>query len=110
MMPVGPLMIEHRLIERMIAVFQKELDKIKEKQDADLGFVDDVVDFIRTYAGKRHHGKEELILFKELENRPLRDELRQICNELIEEHKLAREATEKLSAPRRSTSRGTSRP
>ena len=47
MMPVGPLMIEHRLIERMIAVFQKELDKIKEKQDADLGFVDDVVDFIR---------------------------------------------------------------
>ncbi len=96
MMPVGPLMMEHRLIERMIAVFQKELTKIKEKLDADLGFVDDVVDFIRTYADKCHHGKEEFILFKELENKPLSDELRQICNELVEEHKMARETTGKI--------------
>ena len=95
-MPVGPLMIEHRLIERMIAAFQKELNKIKEKGDADLGFVDDVADFIRTYADKCHHGKEELILFKELENKPLSDELRKICDELIEEHKLARETTGRL--------------
>ena len=96
MMPVGPLMMEHRLIERMIAVFQKELNKIKEKLDADLGFVDDVADFIRTYADKCHHGKEEFILFKELENKPLSDELRQICNELVEEHKMARETTGKI--------------
>lgn len=93
MMPVGPLMIEHRLIERMIAAFQRELDKIKDRRDADLGFVDDVVDFIRTYADRCHHGKEEFILFRELGSKPLNDELRKTCDELIEEHRWAREMT-----------------
>lgn len=96
MMPIGPLMIEHRLIERMIAAFKKELNKIKEKRDADLGFVDDVVDFIRTYADRCHHGKEEFILFRELENKPLSDELRKTDRELIEEHKWARETTARV--------------
>ncbi|MFA5259822.1 MAG: MazG-like family protein [Candidatus Omnitrophota bacterium] len=34
MMPVGPLMIEHRLIERMISLMAKEVRKIKESNVA----------------------------------------------------------------------------
>lgn len=106
MMPIGPLMIEHRLIERMIKQFQKELDRIKGVDDADLGFVDKVVDFIRTYADRCHHGKEEDILFRDMLLKPISDELRIICDELIEEHKWAREMTGRLAAAKAKHTKG----
>ncbi|NPV89406.1 MAG: cation-binding protein [Firmicutes bacterium] len=96
MMPIGPLMIEHRLIERMIKQFQKELDTIRDSKPANLDFVDQAVDFIRTYADRCHHGKEEDILFRDMERKPLTDELRKIRDELVEEHKWARAMTGKL--------------
>jgi len=48
MMPVGPLMIEHRLIERMIRVMQANLETISKEEKVDPVFVDTVIDFIRT--------------------------------------------------------------
>ena len=74
MLPIGPLMIEHRLVERLIALMQKEGDRIKEDKLADIDFIDDCIDFIKTYADRCHHGKEEDILFKELENKKLTPE------------------------------------
>jgi len=59
-------MIEHRLIERMLSVFKKVLDKIESEHEVDPVFVDIAVDFIRMYADRTHHGKEEDILFREL--------------------------------------------
>ena len=67
----GPLMIEHRLIERMLSVMKGVLDKIESKHRVDPVFVDIAVDFIRVYADRTHHGKEEDILFRELNNKPL---------------------------------------
>jgi hemerythrin-like domain-containing protein len=62
----GPLMIEHRLIDRMIGIIKRILSQIEKEEKVDPVFVDTTVDFIRTYADRTHHGKEEDILFREL--------------------------------------------
>lgn len=100
MLPIGPLMIEHRLIERLIDLMQKEGDRIKKDKLADIDFIDNCVDFIKTYADRCHHGKEEDILFKELENKKLIPEHIKILKELVKEHKYARDLTSKLIAAR----------
>ncbi|MBL7132271.1 MAG: hemerythrin domain-containing protein [Candidatus Omnitrophica bacterium] len=96
MMPVGPLMIEHRLIERMIRIMQANLETIRKEGKLDPGFVDTAVDFIRTYADRCHHGKEEDILFRDLAKKKISDEHQRIMQELIEEHKMGRNNVKKL--------------
>ncbi|MDD5204956.1 MAG: hemerythrin domain-containing protein [Desulfobacterales bacterium] len=94
----GPLMIEHRLIERMLSVIKEALAEIEAKKEVDPVFVDMAVDFIHVYADLTHHGKEEDILFRELKNRPLSTEDRRVMNELIEEHVFGRQTTGALVA------------
>ncbi len=89
----GPLMIEHRLIERMLTVIQGVLVEIESQHKVDPVFVDKAVDFIRVYADRTHHGKEEDILFRKLDNKPLITEDRRIMKELIEEHVFGRKTT-----------------
>jgi hemerythrin-like domain-containing protein len=103
MQPIGPLMIEHRLIERLLRQMEQELQRIKANiaVDPEFAFVDPVfidtaVDFIRTYADRCHHGKEEDILFKALAAKDLAPEHRQVVQELIQEHAWARETTGRL--------------
>jgi len=52
MKPIGPLMWEHRLIEKMLAVAGREAQKIRESRKVDPVFIDTAVDFIRTYADR----------------------------------------------------------
>lgn len=96
MMPVGYLMIEHRLIERMVGLMASELNRIKSGKTPDLQFIDTAVDFIRTYADKCHHGKEEDILFRDLFRKKISPEHKKIVEELIREHKMGRAAVGKL--------------
>jgi hemerythrin-like domain-containing protein len=96
MMPIAPLMIEHRLIERMITLMGKELERITKSNEADPSFIDSIVDFIRTYADHCHHGKEENILFRELRKKSLSPEHKNIMGELIEEHSLGRKTAGRL--------------
>jgi len=92
----APLMIEHRLIERMLLVIKGILDKIESKHKVDPVFVDIAVDFIRVYADRTHHGKEEDILFRELNKKALTPKDRQIMKELIEEHVFGRQTTKSI--------------
>jgi len=89
-------MIEHRLIERMLVQIRKALSGIKTNNAVDPLFVDTAVDFIRTYADRTHHGKEEDILFRELETRNLADVDRRVMNELVAEHLFGRKITKEL--------------
>jgi hemerythrin-like domain-containing protein len=89
----GLLMVEHRLIERMILIIRDALAQIESKHEVDPVFVDTAVDFIRMYADRTHHGKEENILFRDLSKRPLSTEDRRVMNELIEEHIFGRKTT-----------------
>ena len=63
----GPLMIEHRLIEKMLSLIKDTLVQIESTNKVDPLLVDTAVDFIRMYADRTHHGKEEDILFREFE-------------------------------------------
>ena len=92
----GPLMIEHRLIERMLSVVKVVLAKIETTHRIDPVFVDIAVDFIRVYADRTHHGKEEDILFREMKNKPLNDKDKQIMQALIAEHVFGRQTIKVL--------------
>jgi hemerythrin-like domain-containing protein len=108
MMPVGPLMIEHRLIERMVSLLEKELYNIETSKKANQELIYSAVDFFRTYADKTHHGKEEDILFKELDRKPLKLEHRKIMDELLEEHVIARQNVKGLLEANQKYSKGES--
>jgi hemerythrin-like domain-containing protein len=106
MKPIGPLMIEHRLIERMITLLSDVLESIKKKNEANTGSVNAGVDFFRTYADRTHHGKEEEIFFKELSMKELSAADRTMMGRLIQEHIWARQAVSKLSAANERYARG----
>jgi hemerythrin-like domain-containing protein len=96
MMPIGPLMIEHRLIERMVGVLQEEMHGIEKKSDVHTELIDSGVDFFRTYADQCHHGKEEDILFRDLAKKRLSPGHKKIMDELIQEHRFGRETVGRL--------------
>jgi hemerythrin-like domain-containing protein len=91
------LMIEHRLIERMLIVIKNALSRIQFKHEIDPVFVDIAVDFIRVYADKTHHGKEEDILMRELKKKTLSPADEKVMNDLIKEHALVRQTTTLIS-------------
>jgi len=88
-------MIEHRLIERMIEVMGEELLLIEKEKKVDPEFIGMAVDFIRTYADRCHHGKEEDILFRDLGAKKLTDDHRRTMEDLVEEHRFGRKVTAK---------------
>jgi hemerythrin-like domain-containing protein len=92
----GPLMIEHRLIEGMLSIIKNVLTKIESAHKVDPAFVDIAVDFMRVYADRTHHGKEEGILFRDLKNKPLSPGDRQVMDELIDDHAFGRRVTKAL--------------
>jgi len=97
MLPIAPLMIEHRLIERMAALLKKELEAEKKNTTVNTCFIEAAVDFFKVYADRCHHGKEEDILFKKLVEKPLLPEHRKLMQELLNEHVQGRKLVEALS-------------
>ncbi|MGD9819423.1 MAG: hemerythrin domain-containing protein [Desulfomonilaceae bacterium] len=96
MKPRGPLMIEHRLIEKMLNILKSQVDKIDSKKLIDPVVIDIAVDFIRTYADKTHHGKEEDIMFRDLALKPMNVEEKKAMDELVDEHIQARKVVHEL--------------
>jgi hemerythrin-like domain-containing protein len=105
MQPIAPLMIEHRLIERMIRLMGEDIARIRDNLVVDQEFafidgkfIDYAVDFMRTYADQVHHGKEEDILFAALAEKPLSQEHLQTMQELLEDHRRGRQTVAALLA------------
>ena len=106
MLPVGPLMVEHRLIERMIALLGREAKRIRTTGKADTDFVLSGIEFIRLCADHSHHGKEETILFRELKRKPLSPEHRRVLEELEAEHVQGRKTVARLATVRERVLKG----
>jgi Uncharacterized conserved protein len=98
MKPIGPLMWEHRLIEKMFSSFMHHIDKVEASNKVNPVIIDIAVDFVRTYADRTHHGKEEQILFRDLAHKNLTNGLKKIMQELLEEHVWGRKTTGLLVA------------
>ncbi len=90
MWPIGPLMHEHRLIERMVELVDRQAGLSRDGSALDPGFVLGVVDFFRRYADRCHHGKEEDILFRNLEEMELEPDLAGMMAELVDDHRYGR--------------------
>ena len=60
---------EHRIIERMLAVMEAAAARVDAGQSLPTEFFPKVVDFVRNFADRCHHGKEEDNLFPALEKR-----------------------------------------
>lgn len=94
--PTGPLVHEHRVIERLISLMSEQLVRTAALSHADPHFIDAATDFIRTYADRCHHGKEENILFRKLAEKDLPPDLSGTMQELVQEHVYARNVTSNL--------------
>ncbi len=60
---------EHRAIERMLAVMETAAQRLEAGEEVRPGLFREAVDFVRNFADKNHHGKEEDNLFPRLEER-----------------------------------------
>jgi hemerythrin-like domain-containing protein len=97
MKPIAPLMIEHRLIERMVGVMEDYVTSVRGDKKVNPAFVDVVLDFFRTYGDKTHHGKEEDILFAALAKKNLSADHKKMLDILIDDHVQARKLIAKLA-------------
>jgi len=98
MKPIGPLMWEHRLIEKLVEILRTEISNIREQNGINIILIDQAVDFFRTYSDRTHHGKEEEILFRDLAKKNLTPDHERIMAELINEHIQARKMVGSLVA------------
>jgi len=67
--PTDILMEEHQVILRIVAVLNAAVEKLQAGQEVPLEVFRQAVDFIRTFADRCHHGKEQDLLFPMLEQR-----------------------------------------
>ena len=57
---------EHNNIKRVLKVMRMLCYKVLKNEEIDLTLFDKIIDFIRNYADKHHHCKEEDIFFKKM--------------------------------------------
>lgn len=69
MLPTAELKQEHRTIERMLAVLSTAAARAEAGQELPRDFFPRAVDFIRNFADRCHHGKEEEKLYPAMERR-----------------------------------------
>jgi hemerythrin-like domain-containing protein len=83
--PIKKLVEEHVLIKRWVVLIPKVIKNLEVESEEGRQLILDGVDFIRSYADKYHHAKEEEILFKYF------DEDLAILKVMHEDHKQARD-------------------
>jgi len=86
---------EHQNILKVIDALLKECDSLQSGKKIDKGFFNKTIEFVRGYADKFHHAKEEDILFVELS----KDEIQMRCNpiqQMLHEHDLGRNFIKEL--------------
>jgi hemerythrin-like domain-containing protein len=67
--PTEALMTEHRAIERMLAVLETAAERLENGQPVRPELFREAVDFVRNFADRCHHGKEEENLFPRMQER-----------------------------------------
>ena len=82
--PMKELVNEHALIKRLLAMIPEFIDNLDVASEQGRQLIVDGIDFIRSYADKYHHAKEEEILFKYF------DENLDIIKAMYEDHEKAR--------------------
>jgi len=102
--PVEVLMDEHRLIERILKIVAAASNRLASREEVEVSIFERAIDFIRTFADRCHHRKEEDTLFPVFEQRGIPRQGGPI-GVMLEEHEAGRryvrsmaEALEKYKA------------
>jgi hemerythrin-like domain-containing protein len=82
--PLKQLVDEHGLIKKWLAIIPEVVETLDLESPEDRQLVLDGVDFIRSYADRLHHAKEEDVLFKRF------DESKPILQVMLADHEQAR--------------------
>lgn len=69
MKPTDTLKEEHRGIELMLSILEQMCRKLEAKERMDVDHVEQVLDFLKGFADKCHHMKEENLLFPAMEKK-----------------------------------------
>jgi hemerythrin-like domain-containing protein len=67
MRPTEELVTEHNAIKRMLRVLEQVAQRLEAGAQVDVSDLEQMVDFIRGFADRCHHGKEEDLLFCAME-------------------------------------------
>lgn len=86
---------EHDAILVTLNILEKICTSMKSKKKTDFSDIQQIIDFIRVFADKCHHGKEEKYFFPALEEAGVVKDKNQI-GEIILEHELGRELIRKM--------------
>ncbi len=89
MRPTEVLREEHRVIERGLAAMERAVEKLDLGEDVPKEVLEQIVDFVRGFADRCHHQKEEGILFPYLEGRGMSRDLGPI-GVMLAEHDMGR--------------------
>jgi hemerythrin-like domain-containing protein len=90
MYSVDLMVMEHDNILRLIHIVKKVCCQIMQGSEVNDEDFRKMIDFIRNYADKHHHGKEEEILFAEMTNHLGQMGTKLIQNGMLVEHDLGR--------------------
>ncbi|MFB6290941.1 MAG: hemerythrin domain-containing protein [Candidatus Bipolaricaulia bacterium] len=80
---------EHRVVEEALTILKGVGRKFDRDEDVNPEIIEKVLDFLRTFADKCHHGKEEDLLFAALEMKGVSRTASPLST-LIREHEIAR--------------------
>jgi hemerythrin-like domain-containing protein len=91
------LKLEHRQIERVLAALEEACDGLEAGRSKEPFLFEQTIDFIRTFADRCHHHKEEDILFARMVQSGCPREGGPI-GMMLEEHERARDVVRRLAA------------
>ncbi len=87
--PTQILVEEHTLILQALDALEQKLSQLERGAPADRVYFEKAVEFLRTFADKCHHGKEEHLLFKTMVDRGFPREVGPIAV-MLHEHEVGR--------------------
>ena len=88
---------EHESIKIMLNIMEKISNNLEKGKELNIDHYEKIIDFIKGFADKCHHGKEEDILFPELINHGIPNEGGPIAV-MLHEHQLGRDHIKLLSS------------
>jgi hemerythrin-like domain-containing protein len=96
MKPTEILMQEHEAIKQILRILNKICDEMEFGEQIDHAHLEQVLDFIKNFADKCHHGKEEKILFEAMEKVGFAKQSGPL-GIMIYEHNMGRDIVKKLA-------------
>jgi hemerythrin-like domain-containing protein len=89
-------MNEHRVIERMLRIVSTAADRLEKSEEVERGLWVSASDFLKNFADKCHHAKEEKLLFVKMMERGVSGEVGPIAV-MLREHEDGRAHVRKIA-------------